>query len=63
MIVAPIDQFHASESMHGMSDVTSGCSSVLYVRKHCHEWQNRQVGGLRPARGYNLSDHSDKQET
>ena len=25
-VVSPIDQLHASESMHGMYDVTSGCS-------------------------------------
>ena len=55
------DQLRASESMHGMSDVTSGCSFA--VRK---VWQNQQVGGLKCAHGYNyadLSDHGDKQKT
>ena len=54
-----IDQLHASESMHGMYDVTSGCSFVA-----------KSAGGHFETRTWlqlyrlpNLSDHSDKQET
>jgi len=52
--------------MHGMYDVTSGCSFTIV--KYCSEWQNWQVGALKRVwlqldRLLNLSDHGDKQET
>ena len=61
---------HASESIHGMYDVTSGCSIAcsyvtlcIAVNGEIGRWGFEMYAWLKLCRSDNLSDRGDKQET